>query len=516
MSRFLNDVGLAYFWSKIKSHVATEVNNAKETVGDYTVNGYAISTNPVLNKADVGLSNVTNDAQVKRTEMGVANGVATLDSSGLVPAAQLPSYVDDVLEYANVSSFPSTGETGKIYVALDSNLTYRWSGSTYIEISKSLALGETSSTAYAGDKGAANRAAINSLPSTLISSVSRGTVGANTITINVNRVTKSGLNYGSPAAVNFDLPAATNTAAGLLTGSWFSILEQLNEIAKVGILKPGGSVDGGSGDSVDINIPYTVNSGDGWDNMETTINIPAATGSDAGVMSSDMFNKLDAVPYDKVTDWDGVITRIFWDSSSELFMYDTIGGTDNDFPIQAVSTTGSIPGLMTVADKNKLDGIAAGAQVNDHLVIQNAIGTTNGNFSILGGATAGNTGAQTAAVNKMNGLTYNPSTSELWVSKSGDTSRAKVGFTEISVYDSINPLCKALISRTTTYGVVEVGDNNGQKNVQMNALNGITMTGSGLGIKMASGGNTTTFWNTNGTTTEMEALTQTDIDLICV
>ncbi len=108
-----------------------------------------------ISHADVGLGNVTNDAQVKRSEMGVANGVATLGSDGKVPAAQLPSYVDDVLEYDNKAAFPATGEVGKIYVAKDTNLTYRWGGSTYVEISVSLALGETASTAYAGDKGKA-------------------------------------------------------------------------------------------------------------------------------------------------------------------------------------------------------------------------------------------------------------------------------------------------------------------------------------------------------------------------
>ena len=106
-----------------------------------------------ITKTNIGLGNVTNDAQVKRTEMGVAEGVATLDSAGKVPAAQLPSYVDDVLEYASVSDFPVTGETGKIYIALDTNKTYRWGGSSYVEISESLALGETSSTAYRGDRG---------------------------------------------------------------------------------------------------------------------------------------------------------------------------------------------------------------------------------------------------------------------------------------------------------------------------------------------------------------------------
>lgn len=82
--------------------------------------------------------------------------IATLGDDGKVPTSQLPSYVDDVLEYDAQSAFPSTGETGKIYVAKDTNKTYRWSGTAYTEISASLALGETSSTAYAGDKGKTN------------------------------------------------------------------------------------------------------------------------------------------------------------------------------------------------------------------------------------------------------------------------------------------------------------------------------------------------------------------------
>lgn len=83
----------------------------------------------------------------------VLTNMPKLDESGKIPASQLPSYVDDVLEYNNKSSFPATGETGKIYVDLSTNLTYRWSGTTYVEISPSIALGETSTTAYAGNKG---------------------------------------------------------------------------------------------------------------------------------------------------------------------------------------------------------------------------------------------------------------------------------------------------------------------------------------------------------------------------
>jgi hypothetical protein len=72
--------------------------------------------------------------RIPSTEKGAANGVATLDVNGLVPTTQLPSYVDDVIEATNLASFPATGEAGKIYVARDTNKTYRWGGSTYVFI----------------------------------------------------------------------------------------------------------------------------------------------------------------------------------------------------------------------------------------------------------------------------------------------------------------------------------------------------------------------------------------------
>lgn len=207
MASFLNLEGLTHFWGKVKSYIDTSVSNAKTTVGNYTINNKKISTNPTISKSDVGLSNVTNDAQVKRSEMGKANGVPTLDENVKIPSKYLPSYVDDVLEYSgNVSGISvqpqSTGDpvsvhfdttnkvfvakdanskyymawstkedvagsdnfgtsgakgvtpsTGKIYVDMTTNKTYRWSGSGLAEISASLALGTTSSTAFRGDYG---------------------------------------------------------------------------------------------------------------------------------------------------------------------------------------------------------------------------------------------------------------------------------------------------------------------------------------------------------------------------
>lgn len=113
----------------------------------------------------INKNNITNlqNNKIDKSEKGVANGVATLDTSGKVPASQLPSFVDDVLEYNTLAQFPAIGETGKVYVDKQHNKTYRWSGTSYVVIGSDLALGETSSTAYSGDKGKANRDDINAI-----------------------------------------------------------------------------------------------------------------------------------------------------------------------------------------------------------------------------------------------------------------------------------------------------------------------------------------------------------------
>lgn len=85
--------------------------------------------------ADITINAVDSTARIASSEKGAANGVATLDSSGLIPTSQLPSYVDDVLEFADLAALPGTGESGKIYVTLDTNKIYRWSGSVYVDLS---------------------------------------------------------------------------------------------------------------------------------------------------------------------------------------------------------------------------------------------------------------------------------------------------------------------------------------------------------------------------------------------
>lgn len=158
------------FWANVKSLFNTHTTNKNNPHG--------------VTKSQIGLANVENKSSATiRREMtsdnvtdalgytpldaakkGAASGVAELDATGKVPSAQLPSYVDDTIEgYLSGGKFYKesshttqiTGEAGKIYVELSTNKTYRWSGSTYVEISQSLALGETSTTAYRGDRGKA-------------------------------------------------------------------------------------------------------------------------------------------------------------------------------------------------------------------------------------------------------------------------------------------------------------------------------------------------------------------------
>lgn len=132
-----------------KEKVAGAVQSSRK------VNGKALTDDITLAAADVGA--------VAATAKGAAGGVAELDSTGKVPAAQLPSYVDDVLDgtFASSTVFNDPdgnayiGESGKIYVDTESGKTYRWSGTAYVVISDTIALGETASTAYRGDRGKA-------------------------------------------------------------------------------------------------------------------------------------------------------------------------------------------------------------------------------------------------------------------------------------------------------------------------------------------------------------------------
>ena len=172
MEKYLNYDGLIKLWTKTKNQDTLTLNAAKNHTNDSisaaknelqtkingnsssitTLNGYF--SNGIANKAlgDKNGNDITATYMLANLR-GAANGVCPLGSDSKIPNAYLPSYVDDVLEYASYSNFPSTGEAGKIYVDKDTNKTYRWSGTQYTEISASIALGETTGTAYDGGKG---------------------------------------------------------------------------------------------------------------------------------------------------------------------------------------------------------------------------------------------------------------------------------------------------------------------------------------------------------------------------
>lgn len=125
-----------------------QINSESNT----TLTQHITNTNNPHNvtKKQIGLSNVTNDAQVKRNEMGVANGVATLNANAKIPNNLLDSII---VKYSTTSELPTNGESNKIYIV--NNLLYIWDGTKYEEVSKSLDIGTTKGTAYEGSKGKA-------------------------------------------------------------------------------------------------------------------------------------------------------------------------------------------------------------------------------------------------------------------------------------------------------------------------------------------------------------------------
>lgn len=141
--------------TSISNHVGNTANPHKVTKAQIGLANVENKSSTQI-RSELTKENVTNAlgyTPIDESRIGAANGVASLDASGRIPASQIPGGFDNIEEYDNLAAFPTTGEDGKIYVAKDTNLTYRWTGSQYVEISPSLALGETATTAYRGDRG---------------------------------------------------------------------------------------------------------------------------------------------------------------------------------------------------------------------------------------------------------------------------------------------------------------------------------------------------------------------------
>lgn len=270
-----------------------------------------------------GDTTITNSLNAFISTKGQPGGLAELDSTGKVPAAQLPSYVDDVLEFSTKAQFPQIGETGKIYVSKDTNLTYRWTGTQYLEISQSLALGETPSTAYPGDKGKANRDALNSMPTKITSYLTPTTSTGELVKINYKYAAKDGLNYGPLQDDNIDIPSATTTNAGAMSAIDKGRLDDLyNEFGS--IQNPGDKldslpknlvtgVDATSRNATTVTINYKQSDLSAASNsyanpITKSQTIPAATQSAAGVMTATDKQNLDVNIPNRITNLDNRVT----------------------------------------------------------------------------------------------------------------------------------------------------------------------------------------------------------------
>lgn len=287
-----------------------------------------------------GDTTITNSLNAFISTKGQPSGLAELDSTGKVPAAQLPSYVDDVLEFSTKAQFPQIGETGKIYVSKDTNLTYRWTGTQYLEISQSLALGETPNTAYPGDKGKVNRDALNSMPTKLTSYLTPTTSTGELVKINYKYAAKDGLNYGPLQDDNIDIPSATTTNAGAMSAIDKGRLDDLyNEFGS--IQNPGDKldslpnnlvtgVDATSRNATSVTINYKQSDLSAASNsyanpITKSQTIPAATQSAAGVMTATDKQNLDVNIPNRITNLDNRVTtevdrleELIESSSSEI------------------------------------------------------------------------------------------------------------------------------------------------------------------------------------------------------
>lgn len=292
---------------------------------------------------------------------GAPNGLASLNESGIIPSAQLPSYVDDVIEVDIFSNLPGTGESGKIYIVQDTNLTYRWSGTDYVEISKSLALGETSSTAYPGDKGKATTDKLNRIPDKLI-----------TDTVNVNQsTTEAVLNFTTyrqeaqqVGRNTLTITSATISQAGLMSSSDKTKLDGLKDQA--GITS--------DIDAVQTNLETHINNKSnphevtkdqvGLGNVDNTsdANKPisnatqtALNGKFSATDGNALKQRVDNIP-------ELVATNITVDSDNDsvnisLDMTSIVDGTLSGTTININSATASKAGILVPTDKSKIDKI---------------------------------------------------------------------------------------------------------------------------------------------------------------
>lgn len=306
-------------------------------------------------------SELNNKVQEFIDSKGAPNGLASLNESGIIPSAQLPSYVDDVIEVDTFSNLPGTGESGKIYIVQDTNLTYRWSGTGYVEISKSLALGETSSTAYPGDKGKATTDKLNRIPDKLI-----------TDTVNVNQsTTEAVLNFTTyiqeaqqVGRNTLTITSATTSQAGLMSSSDKTKLDGLKDQA--GITSDINAVQTNlethinnksnphevTKDQVGLgNVDNTSDANKPISNATQTALNGKFSATDGNALKQRVDNIPELVATDITVDSDNDSVNISLDKTS------IVDGTLSGTTININSATASKAGILVPTDKSKIDKI---------------------------------------------------------------------------------------------------------------------------------------------------------------
>lgn len=316
---------------------------------------------------------------------GAPNGLASLNESGIIPSAQLPSYVDDVIEVDTFSNLPGTRESGKIYIVQDTNLTYRWSGTDYVEISKSLALGETSSTAYPGDKGKATTDKLNRIPDKLI-----------TDTVNVDQsTTEAVLNFTTYRQEaqqigrnTLTITSATTSQAGLMSSSDKTKLDGLKDQA--GITSDINAVQTNlethinnksnphevTKDQVGLgNVDNTSDANKPISNATQTALNGKFSATDGNALKQRVDNIPELVATDITVDSDNDSVNISLDKTS------IVDGTLSGTTININSATASKAGILVPTDKSKIDKIITNGNGTKYL-------SDNGTYKEVQGGSA--------------------------------------------------------------------------------------------------------------------------------
>ena len=443
----------------VTSNIQTQLNNKAASSHNHSAANITSGTFDIARLPSITDAKITSVSASKIT--------------GTIPQANLPSYVDDVLEYSSKSSFPQTGETGKIYVDTTTNLTYRWGGSAYVEISPSLALGETSSTAYRGDRGktAYDHSQATGNPHNL----TLANLGINTTAAELNYVDgvtsniqtqlngkQASITGGASTITSSNLTASralvsnssgkvtvstvTSTELGYLDGVTSNIQTQLNNKASTSSLSnylplSGGVITGNltlSNGNILFEPDGTILSSDGgnltWNG--TDVSLEGHTHSASDITSGTL-----------------AIARIpTGTTSSTVALGNHVHlGYASTVHTHSAATT-STAGFMSAADKTKLDGITANA---DSVSVSRNLtsGTQIASITINGTATALYAPTNTDTKNTTGSMN---SSSKLFLIGALGQTESSITYSYGSVYTQSGQLYATQMN--ATYGFYETSD----------------------------------------------------------